>query len=125
MRSCWGSRECPRFWAAAALILGVLFYAGISWIPPRSPEAPAVQAVQPVTVPQVLEVTMRTASPFNVNEATADELQELPGIGPVLARRIVEHRRQHGPFGSPEELTDVSGIGPTVLEGFRDRITVD
>ncbi|HEV2105361.1 MAG TPA: helix-hairpin-helix domain-containing protein [Candidatus Eisenbacteria bacterium] len=43
----------------------------------------------------------------------------MPGIGPVLARRIVEHRREHGPFRSPEELRAVRGIGPKLYARLR------
>ena len=49
---------------------------------------------------------------LDLNRATAAELDALPGIGPVLAARIVAHREQHGPFLSPEELMAVRGIGP-------------
>ena len=51
-----------------------------------------------------------------VNTATAKELTVLPGIGPVLAARIVEEREQHGAFHYPADLLRVSGIGPKVLD---------
>lgn len=56
---------------------------------------------------------------------TADEtaLDALPGIGPVLAQRIVAHR-EDGPYTSVDELGDVSGIGPTLLERLRDLVRV-
>ncbi|RFU20039.1 ComEA family DNA-binding protein [Geodermatophilus marinus] len=53
------------------------------------------------------------ASPVDLNAATAADLDALPGIGPVLAGRIVDHRAQHGRFTSVEQLDDVPGIGPT------------
>lgn len=52
---------------------------------------------------------------LDLNTATAEELDALPGIGPVLAARIVEHRRQHGAFRSVQELLSVQGIGPRLL----------
>jgi competence protein ComEA len=55
----------------------------------------------------------------DLNTATAAELDALPGIGPVLAGRIVEHRRLHGPFRSVDELLSVHGIGPHLLERLR------
>ncbi len=61
---------------------------------------------------------------LNVNLADTDELTELPGIGEVLARRIVEYRSQHGPFASVDELTRVSGIGEQTLAQLRERISV-
>jgi competence protein ComEA len=61
---------------------------------------------------------------IRINTATAAELEELPGIGPVLARNIVEHRQAHGPFATPEDLLNVSGIGPSTLESIRDLILI-
>jgi competence protein ComEA len=60
----------------------------------------------------------------SVNTATAAELEKLPGIGPVLAQKIVEHRQAHGPFSRAEDLLNVSGIGPSILEAVRDFIVV-
>src|SRR5690606_28816974 len=64
------------------------------------------------------------AGVVDVNRADAAELQRLPGIGPVLAARIVEHRERWGPFSAPEDLLEVSGIGPRELERIRDRIHI-
>lgn len=50
-------------------------------------------------------------APLNLNTATPDQLDDLPGVGPVLAERIVDYRTQHGGFRSIEQLQDVSGIG--------------
>lgn len=52
----------------------------------------------------------------NINAASAEELQRLPRIGPALAGRILEYRRQHGGFGSAAELTEVKGIGDKTME---------
>lgn len=60
----------------------------------------------------------------DVNRADADQLQQLPGIGPVLAARIIEHRERWGPFDAPEDLLEVSGIGPRLLARMRDRIHI-
>lgn len=60
----------------------------------------------------------------NVNTATATELEELPGIGEVLAQRIVDHRTANGPFTSVDQLVDVSGIGDAILESIRELVTV-
>ena len=61
---------------------------------------------------------------INVNTATPTELEELPGIGPVLAEAIVSYREEHGPFTSVDQLEDVSGIGPVTLGEIRDLVTV-
>ena len=51
-----------------------------------------------------------------MNTADAATLEQLPGIGPALAARIIDHREQVGPFGSLEDLDAVSGIGPAMME---------
>ena len=60
----------------------------------------------------------------NLNTATEAELEALPKVGPVLAQRIVAFRTQHGPFTSPEQLDDVSGVGPAMLEALLPLVTV-
>jgi competence protein ComEA len=61
---------------------------------------------------------------INVNTASATELEELSGIGEVLAAAIVDYRTENGAFASVDELEDVSGIGPSTLEEIRDQVTV-
>lgn len=60
---------------------------------------------------------------IDVNRASASELEQLPGVGPVLAARIVADREENGPFGSVDDLERVSGIGPSVLATLRDQAT--
>jgi len=60
----------------------------------------------------------------DINTAGVEELQELPGIGPALARKIVEHRQENGPFRRIEDLLEIRGIGEKSLERMRDRLTV-
>lgn len=60
---------------------------------------------------------------IDINRANATELQELPGVGPVLADRIVAEREASGPFAEVDDLDRVSGIGPAVLAKLRDRTT--
>ena len=55
--------------------------------------------------------------------ATVEQLDELPGIGPVTAQKIVDWRTTHGPFRSVEDLDDVPGIGPARIEQLRDLVT--
>ena len=62
--------------------------------------------------------------PININTATESELEELPGIGPVLAQRILDYRTDHGPFPTVDALDEVSGIGPATMDELTDLITV-
>lgn len=65
-----------------------------------------------------------TSAVVNVNTADALALETVPGIGPVLAAAIVQHREEHGPFPSVDALLEVSGIGPATLESVRLYVTV-
>ena len=69
-------------------------------------------------------LTLFTFAPLALNRADAQTLTTMPGIGPALARRIIEHRQANGPFTSPEQLLAVPGIGPVTLERLRPLITV-
>lgn len=62
--------------------------------------------------------------PININRATAREFDSLVGIGPVIAKRIVEYRRVNGPFMAIEDLEKVSGIGSAKFEELKSKISV-
>jgi competence protein ComEA len=61
---------------------------------------------------------------ININTASAEELNSLPGIGPTTAQKIVEYREANGPFNSVEDILNVSGIGPVTFDEIKDLITV-
>ncbi len=82
---------------------------------PTAPEAPAGPDAGPAVPPP--------GGPVDVNAASATQLDALPGIGPVLAARIVERRAVLGRFANPEELLSVRGIGPRLYERLRPRVT--
>lgn len=89
--------------------------AGISAGPAATPStAPQPQQTQPT----------KGGFPVNINTATAEELTALPGIGEVLAERIVSYREQYGNFLSTEELMDVTGISEKKFEGIKEYVTV-
>ena len=64
------------------------------------------------------------AGKIHLNQATAAELDALPGVGPVIAERIVSYREENGPFHSVEDLLDVPGIGEAKLADLRDHVQV-
>jgi competence protein ComEA len=64
------------------------------------------------------------SQPLDINSASREDLLRLPGIGPVLAERILTEREQHGPFSSVEDLRRVRGIGPRTLEKLRPYVFV-
>lgn len=68
--------------------------------------------------------SMPKASLINLNTATVQELQSLPGIGPVIAQRIVDYRSSHGMFTSPADITNVPGIGQKIFTKIQQKVTV-
>jgi competence protein ComEA len=83
-----------------------------------------------VHVPALTSETVILPTPnrptlVSVNQASAAELQTLPGIGPALAERIIAHREQNGPFASLEDLDAVSGVGPALLTQLEGLIAFD
>jgi len=102
--------------------------------------APLVDGVQVFVPPQALaaggtalpaeaepaagsEVGPGLGRKLSLGTATADELDELPGVGPVTAQSILDYRTEHGPFRSVDDLDAVPGIGPTRIEQLRDLVT--
>lgn len=89
--------------------------------PAPAPPAPPPAAASEVTAPATL--APGAAPILDLNTATEADLDRLPGIGPVLAARIVAHRTAHGPFRTAEDLLAVPGIGPKLFERLGPRVT--
>jgi len=75
-------------------------------------------------VPIVLAKKKPPAHPININTATAADLQQVPGIGPSTAQKIIDTRKSYGAFKSVDDLLAIKGIGPKKLEKMRKYLTV-
>lgn len=87
--------------------------------------ASSVRDGDQIVVPLVGVATLpgrATDRGIDINRATAAELEDLPGVGPVLAGRIIAYRELHGSFAEVEDLLDVGGIGEAKLAAMRDAI---
>jgi competence protein ComEA len=81
-------------------------------------QAPVPQAEPERSIP------IEVSGPIDINTATVEILDTLPGIGPAKAADIISYRQKHGPFDRIEDIQNVSGIGPATFENIRDLITV-
>lgn len=87
-------------------------------VPAQAQSAAAAADTQPEPSAQ------EDALPVDINSANVTDLAQLPGIGEVLARRIVDYRTIHGRFTAVEQLTNVEGIGEGKLEAIMEQITI-
>lgn len=98
--------------------------------PPQAVSAAApvpVQAAVPSSQSQVMPTAaILSAEPgkVNINTAGLEELDTLPGVGPVTAQKIIDYRQANGPFQTIEAIMDVSGIGPATFAKMQDLITI-
>ena len=74
--------------------------------------------------PRPTATATATLAPVNINTATLDDLDKLPGVGPTTAQRIIEYRQANGPFQKPEDLLKVRGIGPAQFDALKHLIVV-
>ncbi len=70
-------------------------------------------------------LALATTDPINVNEADADRLEALTGVGPATAMAIIEDREMNGPFENVDALVRVRGIGESTLEQMREQVSVE
>ena len=103
----------------------VVLAALASFMAAAAPVAPSALAAPPaLDAKGESDREAGSSSKVDVNRAGVEELRSLPGIGPSLAERIVQHRQEHGPFRTVDELLAVKGIGPKLLGKIRHRLTV-
>jgi competence protein ComEA len=86
---------------------------------------PARGEPTPSSPPTAEPASSAPSGPVNINTATVEELDTLPGIGPTYAARIVQYREGNGPFRTVDALLLVQGIGPATLEKLRPFVTVE
>ena len=70
------------------------------------------------------KVEMQSSALVNLNKATAEELQTIRGIGPVIAERIIKYRQDHGRFEKVEDLNQVNGIGDAKFEKIKNEVSI-
>jgi competence protein ComEA len=113
----------------AMLVAAIAVVLWIGWPVPKEElsQAQPEQSIA-VQVPAMSPIpampTAKAASKVNLNRASADELQSLPGVGPVLAQRMVDWRKAHGRYRTIDDLQEVKGIGKKRLEQLRLLVTV-
>ncbi len=113
----------------AALNLAAPLFDGIQVLVPRRLAAAGVvgSMAGPPSVEALAGTTEGAAGALgpklSLSSATADQLDELPGVGPITAQKILDYRAEHGPFRSVDDLDAVPGIGPTRIEQLRDLVT--
>jgi competence protein ComEA len=77
-----------------------------------------------LTLASVPALYAEEAGKVNINEATVEQLAQVKFIGPAIAERIVQYRKDSGPFGSLEDLMKVKGIGAKTFEKIKDGLTL-
>ena len=93
-------------------------------VPATEPPVRSEPAKQTETKKSSGSTEKKVTFPVNINTASKKELDALPGIGEVLAQRIIDYRSANGPFSTVDELTKVKGIGEKTLEKLKPYATV-
>lgn len=116
-------RQGARIADAIARAGGATRRAELSLVNLAAPLADGVQIVVPARVAGGgTGAAAATSGPVHLNTATLEDLDALPGIGPVTAQKILDFRQQHGAFSNVDELDAIPGIGPARLDQLRDLV---
>ncbi|MCL5429696.1 MAG: helix-hairpin-helix domain-containing protein [Chloroflexi bacterium] len=127
----------PAWWIAYGVLCGlgaaglILLLAAprrgepIQLLPAPTRSATSIELEAEIEQTPIASPIPTTSFPININTATAQELERLPGIGPTLAQSIVAYREAHGLFATIDDIQNVPEIGPRTYEGIMPFITVD
>jgi len=114
----------------AALIVGIGLILAKAYRPSLFLGEPDFQMEDAGAKPEIIPFETRPSpeerisKPVDINEASKEELERLPGIGPTLADRILQYREKHGKFKRIEEIKQVRGIGERTFQRIKSLITV-
>jgi comEA protein len=113
------------------LLAGVLVMSGLLLI--KQPDAPATftESANSYSASEVekttdisIQDTVKQDTKININKASLEELDTLPGVGPATAQKILDYRSQNGLFKTTEEINEVSGIGEVKYSQIKDLISI-
>ena len=131
----WSVKKFPTAFSFGVKLLllagamGVLSFAGLLDSPSQSALSDALSVQQTDTStghsPKSPPVVVGDVERVDINHGSVEELQRLPGIGPVLAERIIQYRREHGKFGSIRDIQNVKGIGEKRFAQLEPHIHID
>ncbi|MCK5146073.1 ComEA family DNA-binding protein [bacterium] len=109
-------------------VLGVGFLCGVSikilqddW----KPVAVAGPQISSDSTGTLLSEPVQLMMRLNLNSASKEQLESLPGIGPVTAEKIINYREEHGPFGTIKSLESIKGIGPKTVQKLMSLIYIE
>lgn len=129
----WSIKKYPTAFSFGVKLLllsgamGALSFVGLLESPSAPSDALSMQQADAPSgpPPQSSTVTVADVGPVNINRGSADDLRRLPGIGPVLAERVIRHRQEHEKFGSIRDIQNVKGIGAKKFAQLEPYIHID
>ncbi len=121
----WENRLSAALLLVSGLTLAAILVLNL-WIAPPGSGMVLIEAESRAEESSIESLPMpEPPGPVNLNTATLEELDTLPGIGEVIAGRILAYREEHGEFSSIEELMEVEGIGEKTFAELRDHVALE